>query len=126
MTGRRGRPGERGSVGLLAVGAAAVVLAVALGGVVLGGALVARHRAGRTADLAALAAASATLSGAGDGCAAALRVARLAQAELASCAVLADRSVLVVVAVPLPPVRLLGGLLDMPPARARARAGASS
>lgn len=113
-------PADRGSAGLLMVWAAAVVLAAATAAVVWGGAVVARHRATRTADLAALAAASAAASGGDRPCSAAVRVARPAGADVAACELLPDGSVLVVVELQVP-VAVPG--LDMPPARARARAG---
>ena len=104
---------DRGSAGLAATTAA----------VVWGGAVVARHRATRTADLAALSAAREAVAGGGQPCAAAVRVARSGGADLAVCELLPDGSVLVVVELPVP-VAVAG--LDMPPARAKARAGAAS
>jgi secretion/DNA translocation related TadE-like protein len=102
---------------------AAVVLGATTAAVVWGGVVVARHRATRTADLAALAAARDAAAGLGQSCSAAVRVAGSAGADVVSCQVLPDGSVLVVVELPVP-VAVAG--LDMPPARARARAGASS
>ncbi|MDQ1599211.1 MAG: hypothetical protein QOD68_685 [Actinomycetota bacterium] len=113
---------DRGSAGLLAVWVAAVVVASAVVAVVWGGVLVARHRAGRTADLAALAAAGGLARGT-EPCPAAARVAAAAGADLTSCAVLPDGSVLVVVEVPALPRLATTWGLDVPPARARARAG---
>jgi secretion/DNA translocation related TadE-like protein len=112
---------ERGSAGLLAVWVALVVLAVTTAALVWGAALVTRHRAAQAADLAALAAASHATSVAGPPCSAAERVASSNRAELTVCDVLPDGSVLVAVELAVPGV--LPGL-DMPPARARARAGA--
>ena len=114
---------EQGSAGLLAVAAAAVVLAATLVALTWGSAVTARHRAARTADLAALAAAQAAADGRPDPCAAASQVAGASQATLASCDALADGSVPVVVEVPLrSAARSLN--MRMPPARGRARAGA--
>jgi secretion/DNA translocation related TadE-like protein len=91
-----------------------------------GSAVTARHRAARTADLAALAAARAAADGLPDPCAAATRVAGASKATVASCEVLTDGSVLVVVEVPLLAGAASGGPLDphVSPARGRARAGA--
>ena len=113
--------GDRGSAGLLAVWVAFVVLAATTAALVWGAALVARHRAERTADLAALAAAGEAARAVAQPCRAAVRVAEGVGAGVAACDVLPDRSVLVVVEHAIP--RVLPGL-DMPPARARARAGA--
>jgi secretion/DNA translocation related TadE-like protein len=116
--------GDRGSAGLLAVSAAAVVLAATLVALAWGSAVAARHRAARTADLAALAAAQASADGFVDPCAAAVRVAAATAATVRSCGVLRDGSVLVVVDLPVlagVPGGRLG--LGMTPARGRARAG---
>jgi secretion/DNA translocation related TadE-like protein len=120
---------DRGSAGLLAVWAAALVLTVGTAAMVWGTAVAARHRAARTADLAALAAADILVNGGGDPCAAARRVAvaTTPTAGVPTCSVLGD-SVLVVVELPLSGSNAGGGLLarlvaDMPPARGRARAG---
>jgi secretion/DNA translocation related TadE-like protein len=99
------------------------VVLIGAAAVCWGGALVARHRAGRTADLAALAAAGAAVRG-GAPCPAAARVTAHAGAALESCHELADGSVVVVVAQPLPGLGGPGGV-EMGPARARARAGPS-
>lgn len=118
---------DRGSAGLLAVAAAAVVLAATVVALTWGAAVTARHRAARTADLAALAGAQAAADGLPDPCAAAGRVAAASRATVASCQLLADGSVLVVVEVPLlASTATSGGLLDahVSPARGRARAGA--
>jgi secretion/DNA translocation related TadE-like protein len=98
-----------------------VVWGVALCGTTLGAALVARHRAESAADLAALAAARATADGGGDPCALARRVAGAADALVVECVLAADGSVLVVAEVAMP--GLVGHWPDLPPARARARAG---
>ena len=116
---------QRGSAGLLAVAAAAVVLAATLVALTWGSAVTARHRAARTAGLAALAAGRAAADGLPDPCAAASRVAGASSATVASCEVLADGSVLVVVEVPLLAGAAFRGPLDahVSPARGRARAG---
>jgi secretion/DNA translocation related TadE-like protein len=94
----------------------AVTFAASIGGVV-----VARHRAGSAADLAALAGAHVLINGVGDPCAEAERVAAATRARLVACERLADGSLQVVVEAPLP--RLLARWTQLPPARARARAG---
>ena len=92
-----------------------VVLAVAVIGVRVGGAVVARHRAQGAADLAALAAAARLPSGPAVACQGALDVARAMGAELADCTVAElDVVIAVVVAAGGP----IGGR-----AHARARAG---
>ena len=116
---------ERGSAGVLAVATAAVVLAATLVALTWGSAVIARHRAARTADLAALAAARAVAGGLPDPCAAAGQVAGASRATVVSCDVLADGSVLIVVEVPLVGGAPSAGPLDLhvSPARGRARAG---
>ena len=92
-----------------------VVLAVAVIGVRVGSAVVARHRAQGAADLAALAAAARLPSGPAAACQGALDVARAMGAELADCTVAElDVVIAVVVAAGGP----IGGR-----AHARARAG---
>jgi secretion/DNA translocation related TadE-like protein len=81
--------------------------------------VVARHRAAGAADLAALAGAQLLVRGDPQPCAAAARVAEESGARLDSCQVEAG-TVLVVTAVEL---GWSAWGLDMPPARARARAG---
>jgi secretion/DNA translocation related TadE-like protein len=114
------RPAEHGAAGLLTVWASAAVLAVAVTALAWGGALVARHRAGRAADIAALAGA-ATLQAGGDGCTAAARLAGAQGARVTSCEVVAATTVLLEVAVDVVGPAARWGRL--PPARARARAG---
>jgi secretion/DNA translocation related TadE-like protein len=97
---------------LLVVSACVVVLAWAA-------AVVSRQRAEAAADLAALAAARTLVAG-GVPCSAGHRVADAAGARLVGCTA-AGTAVTVVVEVQLPPRAVLG--LDLPPARARARAG---
>jgi len=111
--------GERGLAGLWTVWATTVVLAVALGALAWSAALVAHHRAETAADLTALAAATAQVRG-GDPCGVAGRVAEAQGGRLVSCEPQPTSvSVLVEVATPSRMLRRL----DMPPARARARAG---
>ena len=114
------RPAENGAAGLLTVWASMAVLAVAFTALAWGGALVARHRADRAADLAALAGA-ATLQAGGDGCTAAIRSAAAQGARVTSCQVADATTVLVAVAVDVVGPAARWGRL--PPARARARAG---
>jgi secretion/DNA translocation related TadE-like protein len=114
------RPADGGAAGLLTVWASATVLAVAVTALAWGGALVARHRADRAADIAALGAA-ATLQAGGDGCAAAAWLAEAQGARLTACQVAGVRTVLLEVAVDVVGPAARWGRL--PPARARARAG---
>jgi secretion/DNA translocation related TadE-like protein len=116
-------PREDGSAGLLAVWAAALVVLAAVLVAGWAGVVVARHRAGSVADLAALAAARAVLLGAADPCLAAGRVTIAGGGRLESCRLLADGSTGVVVAVDGPAVGGPLGWLRTGPARARARAG---
>ena len=118
MTGDR-VTGDRGQGGLWSVWAATVVLAVTVAAMSWGAALAARQRAGAAADFAALAGARAQARGE-EPCAAAVLVAIAQDAHLVRC-VLEPTTVLVVVEVPVPSPALRR--LDMPPARARARAG---
>jgi secretion/DNA translocation related TadE-like protein len=96
---------------VLLIGLCAVVLAQ-------GAAVVARHRASVVADLAALAAADALLAGTPTPCVSAARVAAAQGGRLVQCQTGGDE-VRVVAEMPT------GSLLTfLPPARARARAGA--
>jgi secretion/DNA translocation related TadE-like protein len=114
------KPDEGGAAGLLTLWASAAVLAVAVTALAWGGALVARHRADRAADIAALAGA-ATVQAGGDGCGAAIRLAAAQGARVTSCQVIDATTVQLEVAVDVVgPAARWGGL---PPARARARAG---
>ena len=110
---------DGGAAGLLTVWASALVLAVSVTALAWGGTLVARHRADRAADIAALGGA-ATLQAGGDGCAAAARLADAQGARVTSCRVI-DATVLLEVAVDVVGPAARWGRL--PPARARARAG---
>lgn len=126
MTGRGGPRcvGQRGSAGLLVVWAGLLVLATTAVASLYGGVVVARHRAGRVADVAALAAARAAVLGVAQPCAAAATLALAQGARVESCRLLGDGSALVVVAVPGPSRgAMLTGLGAVSPARARARAG---
>jgi secretion/DNA translocation related TadE-like protein len=114
------RPTEGGAAALLTVWASAAVLAVAVTALAWGGALVARHRADRAADIAALAGATA-LQGGGDGCVAAMRLAAAQGARVTSCQVIDATTVLLEVAVDVAGPAAQWG--PLPPARARARAG---
>jgi secretion/DNA translocation related TadE-like protein len=93
---------------------ATLALSLAAGTVLLGQAVLARHRAEAAADLAALAAAAAH---GGDGCRRATAVAARNGAVLRRCRDAPDLSVTVEVSVPLQ------GVLRAHAARARARAG---
>ena len=103
---------------MLLTAVVAVVLSAATAGLALAGALVTRQRAEAAADLAALAGAQALLRG-GDACGTARRVAAAGRASVVACQPVGT-AVHLVVEVPLPGVL---GRLDVPPARARARAG---
>ncbi|MFF8269460.1 Rv3654c family TadE-like protein [Streptomyces sp. NPDC016562] len=76
---------DRGSATVWAALVATVLGAVFGGVLLLGQAVVARHRAAAAADLAALAAAAGWAHGPQKACAAALRVARAQGAELGVC-----------------------------------------
>lgn len=95
----------------------AVLLAVTAGGVAVGSAVVARHRAQAAADLSALAGAQRALYGAAPACARATVIARRMGAAFAHC-VVEDLDLVVMVEVP---VAL--GRFGVGPARASARAG---
>ena len=114
------RGGQRGSAGVLAVLATAVVLAATVGAFGWGAAVESRQRAEATADSAALAASQNALRG-GNGCAVAQRLALVMAATVVSCAVdpSGAAAVTVIVDLRLRWLRALG----MPPARARAWAG---
>jgi secretion/DNA translocation related TadE-like protein len=108
---------------LLAVWVAALVVLAAVLAVGWGGVVLARHRAGSIADLAALAAARSAELGVAEPCSAAADVAAAGGARLESCQQLADGSTGVVVAVDGPVAGGPVGWLHTGPARARARAG---
>lgn len=127
MSGSRGRrsagrlAADLGSATVWVVLACLVTWSVATVALSIGGVVVARHRAASAADLAALAGARSLASGLGDPCAEVARVAGAARARLLACERRADGSLEVVAEVTLP--RLLARWPDLPPARARARAG---
>jgi secretion/DNA translocation related TadE-like protein len=76
---------ERGSATVWVMALSGVLAAVSLAVVLVGSAVVARHRASTAADLAALAAAGSAVAGRPDACAVAGRVAAANSAVLASC-----------------------------------------
>jgi len=114
---RRGASGERGSATVWVLVLCGVLATVGVAVVLMGAAVVARHRAGAAADLAALAGAARAVQG-GDGCGEASRLARANAAQLTGCDVEPGGRVLVTVDVP---VAL--GRLGVFTASARARAG---
>jgi secretion/DNA translocation related TadE-like protein len=114
---RRSSRDEAGSASLLAVAMIAVLVAVTAGGVYLGSAVVARHRAQAAADLAALAAAVRLAEGSAVACERAAAVARAMRAVVADC-VVDDLDVVVTVE-----VGVSLGRIALAPARAAARAG---
>ena len=109
---------ERGSATVWVLALAAVLGLVATAAVLVGVAVVARHRAASAADLAALAAAGRAVSGDPSACAAAAEVARANAAELTGCSVGPGAIVEVEVSIA---VRL--GRLGVHTAVGRARAG---
>ena len=94
---------EAGGVSVVAAGAAAVVLSLAVGLVLVAGALVAAHRAQAAADLAALAGATRLQDGASarQACVVAGRTARANGASVTSCRPGVDGTVTVRVTVPV-------------------------
>lgn len=110
--------GERGSAAVWVLALSGVVAALGLAVVLSGAAVVARHRAGAAADLAALAAAGRAVVGHLDACVVAAEVAAGNSARLTDCTV--DRNAVVTVTVSVP-LRL--GPLGVRTASARARAG---
>ncbi len=110
--------GERGSATVWVVALAGVLAAIGVTAVLVGAAVVGRHRATTAADLAALAAAVHAVRGDPGACAAAGEVAGANGARLTACTVGDGAVVEVAVAVP---VRL--GPLGVSRAGARARAG---
>ena len=95
----------------------AVLLAITAGGVYVGSAVIARHRAQAAADLAALAAAVNLADGTGAACTKASALARAMRTAVTQC-VVEDLDVIVTVDAPL-----LFGRMGVGPARATARAG---
>ncbi|WP_178379810.1 Rv3654c family TadE-like protein [Cryptosporangium aurantiacum] len=106
-----------GSASVLALSVGLALLTVALGFQAVGGAAVARHRAGLAADLAALAGALHLAEGATAACARARVVAAENGADLVGCAVVGADLTATVTVVPRGPAALVGR------ASARARAG---
>jgi secretion/DNA translocation related TadE-like protein len=109
--------GDRGSAGLVAVAMMAVLLAVTMGSLCVGAAVIARHRAQAAADLASLAAAGRLADGAAAACAQASSVARAMNTGVAQC-VVDQLDVTVTVDVPV-----VLGRIGLGTARAAARAG---
>ncbi|RBY74656.1 hypothetical protein DQ238_21470 [Geodermatophilus sp. TF02-6] len=110
--------GERGSATVWVVALSGVLAAIGVAAVLVGAAVVGRHRATGAADLAALAAAERAVRGDSRACAVAAEVARANGAHLTACTV--DGASVVEVAVEVP-VRL--GPVGAHRAGARARAG---
>jgi secretion/DNA translocation related TadE-like protein len=102
---------------LLAVAMMAVLLALTVGGAYVGSAVIARHLAQASADLAALAAATHLADGSGAACTHAAAVARAMHTSLTQCAI-EDLDVVVTV-----DVAVTFGRFGSPMARASARAG---
>ena len=111
------RDSERGSATLVAVAMMAVLLTIAVGGTLVGSAVIGRHRAQSAADLAALAAATRIGSGPQSACAWATSVATANHARLTGCS-LEELDVVVTVE-----VAVALGRLGVRPALAAARAG---
>lgn len=108
---------ERGAATVAAAVALVALVSLTGGGVCVGAAVVARHRAQAAADLAALTAATVLVGGEGTACAQAAAVAQRMGAALTDCtAVGLDVTVRIEIAVEL-------GRFAMGPARAAARAG---
>ena len=95
----------------------AVLLAITAGGVYVGSAVIARHRAQAAADLAALAAAVHLADGTGAACTQASALARAMRTAVTQC-VVEDLDVIVTVEAQVP-----FGRMGVGPARATARAG---
>lgn len=114
--------GDDGMATALVLGLSAVLGVVVLVVGLLGAVVVARHRAASAADLAALAAASRLLDGAGAACAAARDTAAPAGADVASCRLDGD-TVVVTATVPAPAALRALGLAGDLLLRSTARAG---
>jgi len=95
----------------------AVLLALTLGGIAVGSAVIARHRAQAAADMAALAAAVHLADGTGEACSHAASLARAMHTVLTQCAV-EDLDVVVAV-----DASVAFGRMGVGPAVASARAG---
>lgn len=107
---------DRGVATMWAAGALAVLLSVAVFGLHLGGAMIARHQAESAADLAALAGAAVVVAGEQQACAQAQRVTDRMRVRLASCRMRGWDVLVEVAARP-------GGRLVLGDATGRARAG---
>ncbi|TFV64108.1 pilus assembly protein TadE [Geodermatophilus sp. DF01-2] len=118
MTRRHRLAGERGAATVWVVALSGVLAAIGVATVLVGSAVVGRHRATGAADLAALAAAEHAVRGDPRACAVAEEVAGANGARLTGCTVGGGAVVEVAVAVP---VRL--GPLGVSSAEATARAG---
>ncbi|MBA2417026.1 MAG: flp pilus-assembly TadE/G-like family protein [Geodermatophilaceae bacterium] len=108
---------DRGSAGVWLLGLCSVLVLAATAAVLVGSALVTRHKAIAAADLSALAAAGAALEGEESACAAAADIATSMGARLLSCSlggVIADVTVSVSAEL---------GVVGLATARASARAG---
>jgi secretion/DNA translocation related TadE-like protein len=114
---RPGR-GDRGSATVWVLALSGVLVALGAAGVLVGSAVVIRHRAEAAADLAALAAAGNAVAGWADPCATASSVAVANGAVLEACSVLPGAVVQIRVGVRMPM-----GPLGLRWARASARAG---
>ncbi|MEI4272577.1 Rv3654c family TadE-like protein [Klenkia sp. LSe6-5] len=110
--------GERGSATIWTVALAGVLALLGAASVLMGAAVVARHRAGAAADLAALAVAVRAVRGDPAACGTGTSIATVNGAQLVGCSVGAGSVVTVEVSVP---VRL--GPLGLLAATGRARAG---
>ena len=102
MSSRDGRRGDTGSATVLALAAASVLALAAAVGVMVGGAVLARHQASAVADVTALAAAHHLLQPGREACAAARRTAEANGSRLRSCEV-RGATVAVSVSTPAPP-----------------------
>lgn len=112
------RWGERGSAGVWVLALSGVLLLAGTASVLAGMAIIGRHEAGAAADLAALAAASQSLSGAEAACGLAAEIARANEAQLQACDLTGDGVSAVTVT-----VTIAFGSLGLGVARADARAG---
>ncbi|HVQ52021.1 MAG TPA: Rv3654c family TadE-like protein [Mycobacterium sp.] len=108
---------ERGSASLVAVAMMMVLLTITIGGVYVGSAVIARHRAQAAADLAAIAAAMHLAAGTGAACSQAAALASAMSAAVIRCEV-EDLDVVITVETRVSLGRIGGGV-----ARATARAG---
>ncbi|HKP39692.1 MAG TPA: Rv3654c family TadE-like protein [Mycobacterium sp.] len=111
---------DRGSASLVAVAMMAVLLSITMGAVCVGSAVIARHRAQASADLAALAAAGRLAGGAEQACARASALARAMRTAISQCTV-DELDVIVTVDAPVS-----FGRIGVGSAGAAARAGPAS